>query len=269
MPKIAIDAGHGLYTAGKRCMKKLDSNETREWFLNDRIADKLEQMLKAYNCEVLRTDDTTGAMDVPLATRAAKANSWKADIFISIHHNAGVAGGKGGGTIVFHYGNTERAAQAKALYKAIVNETGLKGNRATTVDKVDYYVLANTKMAAFLIENGFMDSSTDVPIILSAAHAEKTAQGILKFLIDYFKLSKKQTISSGSTLCKVQTGAFKSQPNAANLKTKLNKAGFDAVIVKVGALYKVQCGAFKNRENAENLKARLRAAGFEAVLLNE
>ena len=29
---IAISAGHGYNTAGKRCLKKLDANETREWF---------------------------------------------------------------------------------------------------------------------------------------------------------------------------------------------------------------------------------------------
>ena len=43
--KVAIDAGHGLYTSGKRCMKSLDPNETREWVLNSRIAEKLERLL--------------------------------------------------------------------------------------------------------------------------------------------------------------------------------------------------------------------------------
>ena len=46
-------------------------------------------------------------------------------------------------------------------------------------------------MPAFLIENGFMDSKTDVPIILTEAHAEKTAKGIVEFLVDTLKLSKK------------------------------------------------------------------------------
>ena len=36
---IALDAGHGMGTAGKRCLKSIDPNQTREWFLNDRIAD--------------------------------------------------------------------------------------------------------------------------------------------------------------------------------------------------------------------------------------
>ena len=44
---IALDAGHGLYTAGKRCLKALDAKETREWVLNDRIVDKLQKMLES------------------------------------------------------------------------------------------------------------------------------------------------------------------------------------------------------------------------------
>ena len=35
--KIALNAGHYSKTLGKRCLKKLDKNETREWVLNDRI----------------------------------------------------------------------------------------------------------------------------------------------------------------------------------------------------------------------------------------
>ena len=56
---IALDAGHGLHTAGKRCLKALDAKETREWVLNDRIVDKLQKMLANYDCKVVRGDDTT------------------------------------------------------------------------------------------------------------------------------------------------------------------------------------------------------------------
>lgn len=42
MFKLALDAGHGLYTAGKRCLKSLDPNETREWVLNNRICNKIQ-----------------------------------------------------------------------------------------------------------------------------------------------------------------------------------------------------------------------------------
>lgn len=191
--KIAIDAGHGLYTAGKRCMKAIDKNETREWKLNDRIADKLEKLLAEYNCETIRVDDTTGKTDVSLSNRVKKANSWKADVYISIHHNAGINGGSGGGTVVFYCSSKpERKEQTQRLYNAIVNRTGLVGNRYTKIKNYGYYVIKNTNMTAFLIENGFMDSKVDVPIILSETHADKTAQGILDFLVNEYKLTKKE-----------------------------------------------------------------------------
>lgn len=203
--KIAIDAGHGLYTRGKRCMKKLDSKETREWTLNDRIADKLERLLASYDCEVLRVDDTTGLTDVSLSNRTKKANNWGADIYISIHHNAGANGGSAGGTEVYYYSSkAERKAQATNLYNNIVNMTKLVGNRSSKVIKKGYAVLKNSKMRAFLIEDGYMDSRVDVPVILSEAHADKTAQGILNFLLTECKLNKVNHTASADSSFKVK-----------------------------------------------------------------
>ena len=189
---IALDAGHGYNTSGKRCMKKLDPNEAREWYLNDRIMDKVQTLLEGYDCKVVRTDDTTGAKDISLSARVKTANNAKADVFISMHHNAGINGGKGGGTKIFWYSNkTERELQAQKLYDAIVAKTGLIGNRSTKVSKKGYYVIKNTTMPAFLVENGFMDSAVDVPVILTEDHANKTADAVVAFLVEVFGLKKK------------------------------------------------------------------------------
>lgn len=183
--RIALDAGHGPNTAGKRCMKALDANETREFTLNKRIVDYVVKMLSVYNCEVLCVHDSTGSSDVPLFTRVSKANNWNADVYISVHHNAGVKGKASGGTVVYYCSsNPEHEAQACRLYSTLIAYTGLKGNRSTPVINKGFYVIRRTKMPAFLIENGFMDSSTDVPIILTDEHARKTASAIVQFLVD-------------------------------------------------------------------------------------
>lgn len=188
---IALDAGHGYNTSGKRCMKKLDPDQTREWYLNDRIMDLVVVMLKDYDCKVLRVDDTTGRVDISLSARIKAANAAKCDMYISMHHNAGLSGRKGGGTVIYHYSNNVvRSAQAKKLYDQIVTRTGLVGNRAEKVIKKGFYVLKHTNMPAFLVENGFMDSSDDVPVILSQEHAEKTAQGVVAFIVEEFSLKK-------------------------------------------------------------------------------
>lgn len=190
-PIIALDAGHGLKTPGKRCMRKLDPSETREWRLNARIMDMVEEGLKDYDCKVLRVDDRTGARDVPLSARVSAANAADADVYMAMHHNAGLLGRKGGGTVVYYCsGSIERIRQARDLYDAIVSRTGLDGNRSQKIINKGFYVIKNTKMPAFLVENGFMDSPTDVPIILSEDHAIKTAQGVVSFLTSEFSLKK-------------------------------------------------------------------------------
>ncbi len=189
-PVIALDAGHGMKTAGKRCLRSLDPNETREWWLNDRIADHLQEILSGYDCRVVRMDDTTGSRDVSLSNRVKTANNAGANMYISIHHNAGLNGRNGGGTVVFYSNSATSETLARHLYSDVVASTGLIGNRSSKVIKRNFYVIKNTRMPAFLIENGFMDSPTDVPVILSAEHAEKTAQGICNFLTKELALKK-------------------------------------------------------------------------------
>lgn len=230
--KICLDAGHALNTAGKRCLKKIDPNETREWVLNSRIANKLGELLKSYDCEVLRVDDVTGKTDVTLANRVKKANAWKADVYISIHHDAGLNGLPGGGTTVY-YNSTkaERKTQAQALYNHVVGLTGLKGNRYYEIINKGFYVIKNTTMPAFLIENGFMDSYTDVPVILSEDHANKTAQGLLNFLVSEFKLQRVTEQQPSDKIYRVQVGAFRNKENAEKLLAELKGKGYSGLIV--------------------------------------
>lgn len=205
---IALDAGHGMYTAGKRCIKSIDPSETREWWLNDRIADRVQELLTDYACTVLRVDDTTGKKDISLSARVKTANTAKADIYISIHHNAGIKGGIGGGTVVFYYAGSADKIRAVKLYNAVTDRTRLIGNRSSKIvdnDHKSLYVVRNTKMPALLIENGFMDSRTDTPIILTQEHAEETAQGIVEFLIYELKLDKPET--AGETISSGQANA--------------------------------------------------------------
>ena len=186
---IALDAGHGLFTSGKRVTLN-GYADTREWWLNDRIIDMVQKELEEnYECTVLRVDDTTGKKDISLANRVKAANNANVDVYISMHHNAGVKGGTGGGTVVFYYSsNIKRRDQAQKLYNYITDETKLYGNRSQQVIKKGFYVIKNTKMPAFLIENGFMDSVVDVPRILSADHAKKTAEGLVAFIVEQFVL---------------------------------------------------------------------------------
>ena len=194
MFKIALDAGHGKYTAGKRCLKSLDKNETREWFLNDRICDKVEKKLAMYSgYSLLRVDDTTGESDVSLENRVKKANNFGADFYLSVHHNAGVYGGRGGGIISIAHTNSSATSKKYQIiiYDELILKTGLKGNRAIPTPLQKLYVCGATTMPAVLVECGFMDSSTDVPIILTEEFAEKAADALTASLVKIGNLKPK------------------------------------------------------------------------------
>lgn len=229
MFKIALTAGHYIGTPGKRCLKKLDPNETREWTLNDRIADKVENLLKGYTgWELIRTDDTTGKKEIGLTARTNAANNFKADFYLSIHHNAGVNGGAGGGIVAYVYKKTgaETLEWQKELYNSLIAKTGLKGNRSNPMPKANLHEVRETKMPAVLLELGFMDSKTDVPVILTEDYANKCAEAIVEVLVKRGKLTKKET-----KIYRVQVGAYSKKENAEKMAKALKNDGYEAIIV--------------------------------------
>ena len=192
--KIALSAGHGKNTAGKRCLKSLDPKETREWVLNSRIADKVEDLLKNYTgYELLRLDDRSGVTDVSLSKRSQSANKFKANFYLAIHANAGVNGGKGGGIVAFTYTkpSAESLGWQEDLYNELIAQTGLSGNRSMPLAKANLHECREPYMPAVLLELGFMDSSTDVPIILTEKFADQCAEAIVSVIVKRGKLVKK------------------------------------------------------------------------------
>ena len=219
-------------TPGKRCLKKLDPKETHEWWLNDRICDKVENLLKAYTgYELIRTDDTTGKKEISLSARTNAANNFKADFYLSIHHNAGINGGSGGGicAIVYTRVGDETLEWQKELYNALIGETGLKGNRTQPLTKMNLHEVRETNMPAVLLELGFMDSKTDVPIILTEKFADQCASAIVSVLAKKGKLEKKPV--EPDKIYRVQCGAFSKLDNAEKLQKALKNDGYDAIIV--------------------------------------
>ena len=184
--KIAFCAGHYLGTPGKRIPESLDPNETREWALNDRVARYFAEAAGQYEgVALLRTDDPTGKTLVDIPERCAGANSWGAELYIDMHHNAGINGGSGGGVIAFCYpGSAEGKKYRDAIYEAVTAAGGLRGNRAQPLQEKKFDSLALTHMPAVLTEYGFMDSATDAPVILTDAYAKlvgyATMEGIAK-----------------------------------------------------------------------------------------
>ena len=193
MFKIAFCAGHYLDTPGKRVPAELDNAQTREWVLNDRVARYFADAARGYEgVELLRTDDATGRTFVDIPQRAAGANRWDAELYIDMHHNAGIGGGNGGGVEAYCYPGSERGrAYRDAIYQAVVAAGGLKGNRANPLQEKKFDSLALTYMPAVLVEYGFMDSATDAPVILSDAYARQVGYATMEAVAKVAGLGKK------------------------------------------------------------------------------
>lgn len=230
--KLALNAGHYKGTTGKRVLKSLDPNETREWVLNNRVADRVEQLMKQNytGYQLLRVDDTTGETDVLLQKRTDAANQWQADLYLSIHHNAGINGGKGGGIVAIVYTDpqNESVQWQKALYEELIRQTGLKGDREEPLARQNLHEVRQTRMPAVVLELGFMDSSADVPAILTDKCADQCAASIVRVIAQRAKLPPKSGLDS---LYRVQVGAFDQRQNAEVLLNKLKDAGYSDAFI--------------------------------------
>lgn len=103
---IVIDPGHGG-TAATDSYRQGPSGEREEW-INLRVGQLLKDLLEMKGAKVLmtRTTDTT----VSLADRAARAVDNKADLFVSIHHNATADSSVNFPIIYFHGAASENQA---------------------------------------------------------------------------------------------------------------------------------------------------------------
>ena len=221
--RVALDAGHGLNTPGKRT-----PDGEREWSFNNKVVRAITERLNKYeDVSIVRLDDPTGKRDVPLKERTDKANKAKADILVSIHHNAKTGKwGSWGGTETYSYeANLPQAEKlAKMINDRVVSINGLR-NRGTK--KANFHMLRESSMTAVLPELGFMDSTTDIKVMRDDNMLKKIGYGIADEIAEYGKLKKKD-----KELYRVQTGAFSSKDNADRLAKQLEKAGFDTYIVK-------------------------------------
>ena len=205
MFKIAHCAGHYIGTSGKRLPATLDKNQTREWTLNDRVADYFAKAAAEYEgVELLRTDDPTGKTFIDIPERVAKANAWGANLYVDMHHDAAGKIFNGGGVTAYCYpGSSEGRKYQIAIYEAVIAAGGIKGNRAYPLQEKKFDTLALTNMPAVLMEYGFMDSTVDAPIILTDAYAKKVAYGTMAGIAKAAGLKKKLVVKPATAVLEV------------------------------------------------------------------
>jgi len=292
---VCIDAGHGGTDGGA------DANGYVEKTLALKIARYMNEFLTAdpnYTPKMTRSTDTY----VSVNDRAAICNNASADLFISIHFNAG--GGTGFEVYPhvpkesYHSESHSFAEKVVSNMKDITTMRGLNGVRfAYLVNGVRSFAEANdtnskgystyygvvrqAKCPAVLIETAFIDTAADIAKFSTDAKLKIAAARYYRAVCDYFgttpiydvsgnSISSSTTTTSTTTLYRVQVGAFSSMANAEAFLTQVKAKGYTGsflVSPTTDKLYRVQVGSFSVKSNAENYMKEVQSKGLAAFIV--
>ena len=193
--RVAIDAGHGSNTAGKR-----HPDGYREHYSNVYISYYLDQILRKNNIETLKVswddenahDDT----DVALTTRQAQIKAWGAEITISVHANAhgdGKSYTTGQGIETLYHITDSKAGDslklATCIQEQIIKGTVQKNRGVKRMALSMCNCPAMGVKAAALIEAAFMTNKTESELLKSDAYCRETAKEIAQGVFNYFGMN--------------------------------------------------------------------------------
>lgn len=182
--KIYIDQGHNPESPNSGA----EGNGLREQDLVFRIGIETKRLLD--NNPDFETRLSRPTADTQLGTsnasslkvRVDEANTWGADLFLSLHCNASVdSSASGSEALVFSRFGTSYTI-AEVLLTALTEATGLR-NRGVFI-RPGIYVLRRSAMPAVLLELGFITNPADA--ILLRDNPTLFARGIYNGLVRYY-----------------------------------------------------------------------------------
>ena len=191
---ILLDNGHGANTPGKRS----PDGKFREYLYAREIAQEVQRDLvkRGVECELLVRE----SLDVSLSERVKRVNEYckeygaKNVALVSIHVNAAGDGSRwmnGTGIEVWTSNGKTRSDELAQIFieAAKNNHKGIK-IRTDYSDgdgdkEAQFSVLAKTKCAAIITENGFMDNKDDVEYLLSPEGKRAVVMTHVDAIINY------------------------------------------------------------------------------------
>lgn len=211
--KIYINPGHSDKDPGAVgiATERILNVKTAE-FMNDYLQ-------KHYICQ---TRMNPGTMNTTRQV-AEDANSWKADLMVSIHFNAG--GGDGYEALVF---SDTRVTMGK-FFERQVKQVG-QNSRGVKL-RPDLNILRLTNMPAIVNEGAFVDNKADIRDWDQDPELEKLGIAYAKAAAEYLKLEA--IPQQPEVLYTVQVGQFRERGSAESMQIKLKTAGFTGSVVKL------------------------------------
>lgn len=179
MAKVYIDPGHGGSDPGAV------ANGLKEKDLVLSIAKYARNYLQNnYKGVTVRMSRSTDKY-LTLTQRANDANRWGADVFVSIHINAG--GGVGYEDYIY---NGKVSSNTHKLQDAIHKKVAPLFTRDRGRKRANFAVVRQTKMPAVLTENGFIDNKTDANFLSKKSNLKKIGEAHAKGIAVYLGLEK-------------------------------------------------------------------------------
>lgn len=214
MAKIYIDPGHGGHDGGASSKGLVEKDWVLEVSLD--LAKTLRQL--GHEVKLSRTKDVF----LTLAARSADANQWGADIFISVHFNAG--GGYGWEDFIFNgnvSNNTKKLQnEIHEAVKPVLTKHGMRNRGKKTAN---FSVLRRTAAPAVLLEGGFVDT-TDNAILRKSNYKKDIVRAVANGIQEYYGLS---TVSSKGVAewAKNATGWWYKNADGSYLKSEWKRIG--------------------------------------------
>lgn len=189
---ICIDPGHGG-TASTDSYRVGPGGEREEW-INLRVGLLLQKMLEKKGAKVVMT--RIEDVQVPLADRAKLAKDRKADLFVSIHHNATADSSVNFPIIYFHGNRSENVASVdfgKVLAERLLKYLHQPGKPVSLVSDFTIFadagasVLRNTYgMPAVLAEASFFTNPSEEQRLKQPQHNQNEALAYTEAIIAFF-----------------------------------------------------------------------------------
>ncbi len=172
--KIFLDAGHNYSGLGTGANGFGLREEVISFVISQRLRTLLEEAGHIVKMSRNKMEENVGKTSrESINLRAKMANEWGADLFVSIHCNAG--GGKGAETLV--YSKLGGASEmANRVQNTLVKNLGLISRGVK--ERPDLGVLRLTKCDAFLVETAFIDNENDAWLLKTSP--EKFADAIFE-----------------------------------------------------------------------------------------
>lgn len=185
---IALDAGHGNNTPGKRTPKFDDGTFMKENEFNKGAVKYLKTMLE--RCGFRTLDVAPEASDTPLNVRTKRANDANANLYISVHANAfGATWNSANGIETWVDKKSGQTLQvALKVQNEMIIATKLK-DRGVKESNGSLAVLRDTKMDAILVECGFMTNKWEATLLKSEDYRKKCAEAICKGICKFYGVS--------------------------------------------------------------------------------